>query len=116
MMFNNPWNPYNPYQNQQAFAQQAPQRREVDTVNGRPGAEQFPLGPDSNVILLDKTAPIVWFVQTDSAGYKSLSPYSISPYQPEAPVDVKALLHRVEKLEAMINANESDPAENANAQ
>lgn len=115
MMFNNPWNPYNPYQNQQTFAGQAP-RQELVKVNGRPGAEAFQMAPNSSALLLDETAPIVWLVQTDGAGYKSLSPYTIAPYQPEAPVDVKALLHRVEKLEAMINANESDPAENANAQ
>lgn len=112
----NPFNPYNPYQNQQSMMPSMAPRQELVKVNGRPGAEAFQMAPNSSALLLDETAPIVWLAQTDGAGYKSLSPYSISPYQPEAPVDVKALLHRVEKLEAMINANESDPAENANAQ
>ena len=113
----NPYNPYNPYQqNQQSFMPSQAPRQELVKVNGRPGAEAYQMAPNSSALLLDETAPIVWLVQTDGAGYKSLSPYSISPYQPEPPVDVKSLLQRVEKLEAMINANESDPAENANAQ
>ena len=112
----NPYNPYNPYQqNQQSFMPSQAPRQELVKVNGRPGAEAYQMAPNSSAVLLDETAPIVWLVQTDGAGYKSLSPYSISPYQPEPPVDVKSLLQRVEKLEAMINANESDPAENANA-
>ena len=112
----NPYNPYNPYQqNQQSFMPSQAPRQELVKVNGRPGAEAYQLAPNSSALLLDETAPIVWLVQTDGAGYKSLSPYSISPYQPEPPVDVKSLLQRVEKLEAMINANESHPAENADA-
>ena len=112
----NPYNPYNPYQqNQQSFMPSQAPRQELVKVNGRPGAEAYQMAPNSSALLLDETAPIVWLAQTDGAGYKTLSPYSISPYQPEPPVDVKSLLQRVEKLEAMINANESDPAENANA-
>ena len=113
----NPYNPYNPYQqNQQSFMPSQAPRQELVKVNGKPGAEAYQMAPNSSALLLDETAPIVWLAQTDGAGYKTLSPYSISPYQPEPPVDVKSLLQRVEKLEAMINANESDPAENANAQ
>ena len=82
-------------------------RQEIIKVNGRNGAEAFQMMPNSSVLLLDETAPIVWLAQTDGAGYKNLSPYSITPYEPEKPIDVKSLEERLTKLERMI-ADESN--------
>ena len=50
---------------------------EVIRVNGRAGAEAFQMAPNSQVLLLDETAPIVWLKTTDGAGYPSLIPYDI---------------------------------------
>jgi hypothetical protein len=93
----------NPYQ-ARLDAMQPPvaQRCEITRVNGRNGAEAYQLPPNSSNLLLDETAPIVWLVQTDGAGYKSLTPYTISPYQAAPPVDVQSLEERVKKLEEMI--------------
>ena len=38
-------------------------------VSGRPGAEAYQMAPNSEVLLLDETAPIVWLKTTDGAGY-----------------------------------------------
>ena len=94
----------NPYQTRlDAMQQPMSQRCEITRVNGRNGAEAFQLPPNSSTLLLDETAPIVWLAQTDGAGYKTLTPYSISPYQPAPPVDVQSLEDRVKRLEEMIN-------------
>lgn len=79
-------------------------KQEVVKVNGRPGAEAFSLGPDSSALLLDTSAPIVWLIQTDGAGYKSLLPYDIKPHEEKPPEDIyKSLEDRITKLEEMIN-------------
>ena len=83
-------------------------RHEIIRVNGENGARAFQMAPNSTALLLDDTAPIVWFVQTDGAGYKTETPFSISPYQPTPPVDVSALEARIQRLEAMIH--EPNPA------
>ena len=80
-----------------------PPRYEIIRVNGENGARAFQMAPNSTALLLDDTAPIVWFVQTDGAGYKTETPFSISPYQPTPPVDVNALEARIQRLEAMIH-------------
>ena len=90
--YNQPFNNYSQYQ-----------RQDIIRVNGRPGAEAFQMMPNSSALLLDETAPIVWLAQTDGAGYKSLSPYSIAPYEPEKPVDVKSLEERISNLERMMS-------------
>lgn len=82
-----------------------PIRQEVVKVNGRPGAEAFSLGPNCSALLLDTTAPMVWLVQTDGAGYKTLNPYDITPHEEKPPEDkYKSLEDRITKLEEVINA------------
>ena len=49
-------------------------RMEVIKVNGEPGARAFNMPPNSSVLLLDESAPIVWLKTTDGAGYASLNP------------------------------------------
>jgi hypothetical protein len=106
-----------PYNNQnqlsQLLLQQAIQPQTAQTkvieVTGRAGAEAYQLGPDSSILLLDNTAPIVWLVKTDGAGYKSLSAYDITPHEEKAPVDqYKSLEELITKLEETINAKQSN--------
>ena len=76
--------------------------------------------PNSQALLLDDTAPLVWLAQTDGAGYKTITPYSIAPYQPEPEITVKDLDERLKRIEEVLNAksntssskkstNKSDP-------
>lgn len=78
-------------------------QQQVTRVNGRNGAEMYQLAPNSSILLLDESEPIVWLKKTDGAGYPTLIPYSITPYEPEKPVDLKELEDRIKRLEAAIN-------------
>lgn len=79
-------------------------RYEIIQVNGRNGAEMFQMGPNSKILLLDSSDPIVWLVQTDGAGYKTVDPYSITPYQPAPQIDINSLNDRLTALEEKVNA------------
>ena len=87
------------------------QKQEIVRVKGENGAKMLPMGPNCSAIALDEDNPIVWLVQTDGAGYKTVSPYSISPYQPAPPLDINALDERIKRIEAIID--ESDIKSNA---
>lgn len=93
------WNAdaFNPYPN-------LPQRTTVARVSGKPGAEAYRMAPNSEVLLLDETAPIVWLKTTDSAGYPTLTAYDISHHKGEEPVDYKSFEERLKKLEEAIYA------------
>lgn len=98
-----------PYQNYyQQYPQlnqfQQPQHQEIVRVNGRAGAEMYQLAPNSSVLMLDETAPIVWAKSTDGAGYPTLTPYTISQYEQEKPVDIHALEERITKIEEALSA------------
>ena len=104
--YNNPYMPnmgnmQNPYQNRSFQGEFA--RQEITRVNGENGAKAYSMGPNSSILLLDETAPIVWLAQTDGAGYKTVTPYSITPYQAAPAQDYSNLEARIKRLEDMIN-------------
>lgn len=76
------------------------QARHVTKVNGRAGADNYQLPPNSDDILLDMNEPIIYFVQSDGAGYKTVTSYDISLHKDVNPQDqYKALEDRILKLE-----------------
>lgn len=83
-------------------------RVKITRVNGRNGAEAFRLAPNSSILLMDENDPIVWLKQTDGAGYATVMPYTVAPYQAAAPVDVNSLENRVKRLEEILNAKSDD--------
>lgn len=97
-------NGFNLYPTQIASGINTFPRYEIVQVNGRNGAEMFQMGPNSKALLLDSTDPIVWLVQTDGAGYKSIDAYSITPYQPTPQIDINTINDRLTLLEEKVNA------------
>ena len=97
---------------QMQMPQQVPSlapRYEVIKVNGEAGARNFRMGPNSNALLLDETAPIIWYVQTDGTGYLTVTPFDITPHQVQAPINLNDLSERVSKLEeAIANVQQSN--------
>lgn len=119
------YNPQQPYfgqpqfnmMNQPQYSNNTPRRTEIIHVNGENGARTLQMLPNSQALLLDDTAPLVWLAQTDGAGYKTLTPYSITPYQPEPEIDLKDIDNRLRKIEEVIRnakSNTSGPDKKSN--
>lgn len=90
-------------------------RMEIIHVNGQNGAMAFQMPPNSNILLLDDTAPIVWLKQTDGAGYPTLTAYDIAVHKEPEPADWHSFEERLNRLEAMINESHSSTIESNNA-
>ena len=101
-------NNYAPVSAQNAAGAQQMYSGQITRVNGRNGADALRLAPNSSVLLMDENDPIVWLKVTDGAGYATVTPYSIAPYQAAAPVDVNSLEERVKRLEEKLNAKSDD--------
>jgi hypothetical protein len=87
--------------------------KHVTKVNGRAGAEAFALPANSDDFLLDINDPVIWFVQTDGAGYKTVTPYDISPHKEVKQEDViKSMEDRITKLEEALRNGKSNYAAN----
>lgn len=87
------------YNNNNNFGFQPLMHYEVIKVNGRAGAESFRMAPNSSALLLDTTAPIIWFAQTDGAGYLTVTPYDFNLHQEQPPITLNDIDARLKKLE-----------------
>ena len=61
------------------IVQQPLARTEVIRVHGEEGAKAYNLAPNSSIILMDETEPVVWLKTTDGAGYPTVTGYDITP-------------------------------------
>lgn len=104
--YNAQYQGYGNYYNQQP-QQQAP-RYEVIHVNGQNGAQALQMAPNSNAIVMDDTAPMIWLCQTDGAGYKTVQAFDISPHKNTPAVDVNSLEERIARLEGIINGQSAE--------
>lgn len=82
-------------------------RCQIVKVNGEAGARNFRMAPNSSILLLDETAPIVWFIQTDGAGYSNPIPYDITPHQTVVASDITQIDERLKRIEEILS-NESN--------
>lgn len=98
-----------------------PVKMEVVRVHGEEGAKAFSMGPNSSVLLLDETQPVVWLKTTDGASYPTVTGYAIAPLvQDPKVVDVQKpvetvqetiedrILARLDRLERMIENVQPD--------
>ena len=95
----------NPYTYVPQYTVPAPQMH-VTRVSGEKGADAFQMGPNSDALLLDETAPIIWFVQTDGAGYKTKTPYDISVHTPEPSPEMKTMDERFASIDKRLKSLE----------
>ena len=91
--FGNPMYGYNGYN--------APQQ--VVRVNGENGARALNLAPNSSALVLDESGPFVWLCVSDGAGYRTVTPYQITPYKPAQAPTMQDLTARIERLEAQVH-------------
>lgn len=82
---------------------------EIIVVHGYNGADAFQMGPNSSVLLLDDTAPVVWLKKTDGAGYPTLIDYDITKREHPAEPDYNALMDRIAKIEEALHAKSNSP-------
>lgn len=96
-------NPYYSYQNNMNLP-----KTTVKRVTGLEGANMYPMAPDSSEILVDSNSDIVYLVTTDSAGLKTVKPFTISPVVEQPKIDVSSFDERLksveQRLEDMLNA------------
>ena len=95
------FNPYYGYQPQMQMPSN--QIQQITKVTGENGARTYAIGPNSSALLLDETAPLVWLVQTDGAGYKTITPFTITKYEPEPAPDYGSIMDRLTRLEEKVN-------------
>lgn len=104
----NPYYPYTPTPGGMQSYAPPPKQEKVPIVNGWNGANACQMAPDSSRLALDSSGSMIWLITTDSAGYKTITPYDISDHKENAPTqipipDFSAIETRLSRLEAFMN-------------
>lgn len=114
-MFNNPYynayNPYMQYGQQQAYNNllQQPQQantlppQQVVQVNGKASVDTIQLAPNSSILVMDTSAPIVWLCTSDGVGKVTAKAYDIIEHKDTPPIDTANLEQRITAVENFIN-------------
>ena len=105
-MFNPYQNPYGIYpQNsfpQNAFPQNVLPQQQILQVNGKASVDTMQLAPNSSLLAMDTTAPIVWMCVSDGVGKVTATPYDIVVHKEIPPVDMNSVEQRVSNIEKII--------------
>ena len=71
--------------------------QQVLQVNGKASVDSIQMAPNSSVLVMDTTAPIVWLCVSDGVGRVTATPYDVSKHiDPPAPDSVEARLGAIE--------------------
>lgn len=99
---------FSPYFGQQINRPATPTlpMQQIIQVNGKASVDTLQLAPNSSVLLMDTTAPIVWMCVSDGVGKVSATPYDITLHVEKPPVDVESIEQRISNVEKIISEME----------
>ena len=81
--------------------------QQVIQVNGKASVDTIQLSPNSSVLLMDTSAPIVWLCVSDGVGRVTATPYDISLHvEKAAPTTTEAFEERLKRIEEAIMRRE----------
>ena len=76
--------------------------QQIIQVNGKASVDTIQLAPNSSVLVMDTSAPLVWMCVSDGVGRVTATPYDISVHQDPQTVDVTPMEQRLSAVEAAL--------------
>lgn len=99
------FNPYQQYQN--LFQPNILPQQQIVQVNGKASVDTIQLAPNSSILVMDTSAPIVWMCVSDGVGKVTATPYDISIHKETPPPDLNNIEDRISAIEKTIAEMES---------
>ena len=99
----NPYQFYNPYMNQPQVQAPVLPQQQIIQVNGKASIDTLQLAPNSSLLAMDTSAPIVWMCVSDGIGKVTSTPYDIVVHKEAPPVDMQNIESRISAIESTIS-------------
>lgn len=103
------------------YGANVPMMSNIVKVSGINGVNALNVAANQQIVAFDDMQNIMWFISTDSAGYKTPTAYDFVPHVDKAEVERINLESRIKRLEEIINERNiakdesSESVESANA-
>ena len=88
--------------------------QQVVTANGKESVDKLRMAPNSSVLVMDTTAPIIWLCISDGLGNVTSEPWDISPHkeEPQESEIEKRLAALEDQLKEALNGKSNDGGAN----
>lgn len=96
------FNPYGMMQMPYQPTRPALPQQQIVQVSGPDSLVQIQMAPNSSLLAMDQSAPIVYLVQSDGVGKVSWTAYDIAPHKDAAVVQRESMDARLSALEAAV--------------
>ncbi len=90
---------YQPYPYYQPNTTPILPAQQIIQVNGRTSVDTIQLAPNSSILVMDTSAPIVWMCVSDGIGKVTATPYDITIHQEKPPIDINDIEQRLAVIE-----------------
>lgn len=84
------------------YGANVPMMSNIVKVSGINGVNALNVAANQQIVAFDDTQNIMWFISTDSAGYKTPTAYDFAPHVNKAEVERINLESRIKRLEDLI--------------
>ena len=81
-------------------------QQQIIQVSGKASVDTIQLAPNSSLLAMDTTAPIVWMCVSDGVGKVTSTAYDIKVHEEKPPVDVASIEQRINNIEKIISEME----------
>lgn len=85
------------------YGANAPMMSNIVKVSGINGVNALNVAANQQIVAFDETQNVMWFISTDSAGYKTPTAYDFVPHVDKAEVERINLESRIKRLEEIVN-------------
>ena len=77
-------------------------QQQIIQVNGKASIDALKMAPNSSVLIMDISAPIVWMCVSDGLGNVTSTAYDIALHQEPEPISISAIDNRLAAIEKTI--------------
>ena len=99
------FNGFQPQMPQMQAAQYIPQQQIIQ-ANGKASIDAIKLPPNSSVLVMDTSAPMVWMCVSDGVGVVTATPYDITMHKDAVKEEEEKLTQKIAEIEAKIEEME----------
>ena len=82
--------------------------QQIIQVNGKASVDTIQLAPNSSILVMDTSAPIVWMCVSDGIGKVTSTPYDITVHKDKPSLDTESIEQRLSYVEQTITKLEDN--------
>ena len=77
--------------------------QQVLQVDGKASIDKIRMSPNSSLLALDRTAPIIWLCSSDGIGNVTATPFDYTKHEDEPEITMSSLQEQLDELKSSVS-------------